>query len=210
MTDALHARSFTVTVIVTVNERYTLDELVQRVGDEVSLLGLPQPNGQVSPVPDGRTLRYYASLGLLDRPSEVRGRRAYYGPRHVLQAVAVKALQAEGLPLQEIQHRLAGRSDDELHQLVARPSATRFWRVAPAPAAATPAPAALASTPTPAPAAPPAADPLAVRLGPGVVLVLDAHRTPDQAEIDALRAAADPVVALARRLGLTPNDQESP
>lgn len=191
------------------DERYTLDELVQRVTDEVTRLGLPQPNGQVSAVPDGRTLRYYGTLGLLDRPVEVRGRRAYYGPRHLLQAVAVKALQAEGLPLQEIQHRLAGRSDEELRQLTTRPSATRFWRTAPVAAAA----------PARGPASPPAAagpvaatppEPVAVRLAPGLTLVIDPLRAPAPAELDAICSAADALVAASRRLGLVPTEQELP
>jgi len=178
---------------------FTLDELVQRVAEEVTRLGLPQPNGQVSAVPDGRTLRYYATLGLLDRPAEVRGRRAYYGPRHLLQAVAVKALQAEGLPLQEIQHRLAGRSDEELRQLTARPSATRFWRAAPAPAAS----AAAAVPPSPP-------EPVAMRLAPGLTLVIDPLRAPAPADLDAIRTAADALVAASRRLGLVPTEQELP
>lgn len=203
------------------DERYTLDELVQRVTDEVMRLRLPQPNGQVSAVPDGRTLRYYGTLGLLDRPVEVRGRRAYYGPRHLLQAVAVKALQAEGLPLQEIQHRLAGRSDEELRQLSARPSATRFWRTAPAPvsapaaasaavAAGAPASASEPSVPMPSPAPVSEPEPVAVRLAPGLTLVIDPLRAPAPAEIDALRAAADALVAASRRLGLVPTEQELP
>jgi DNA-binding transcriptional MerR regulator len=119
-----------------------LDQLAARVAAELEHLAMEQTNGQVSAVPDGRTLRYYATLGLLDRPIEVRGRRAYYGERHVLQAVAIKALQAQGIALGEIQQRLTGRSDDELRAVVARPSGARFWRQAPAPAERTlPAPA---------------------------------------------------------------------
>lgn len=194
---------------------------MQRVTQEVTRLGIPQSNGQVSAVPDGRTLRYYATLGLLDRPAEVRGRRAYYGPRHLLQAVAVKALQAEGLPLQEIQHRLAGRSDEELRQLTARPAATRFWRTAPA-AASAPAPAVAGAAPagaapapaglTAAPPAEPSPDPVAVRLAPGLTLVLDPRRAPAPADLDAIRTAADALVTTVRRLGLVaaPTEQEMP
>jgi hypothetical protein len=199
----------TVTVIVTVTDphHFTLDELVQRVTEEVTRLGIPQANGQVSTVPDGRTLRYYANLGLLDRPSEVRGRRAYYGARHLLQAVAVKALQAEGLPLQEIQHRLAGRSDEELRQLTARPSATRFWRTAPV-AAAAPAPTS-PRAPTGRAVTPPP-EPVAVRLAPGLTLVIDPLRAPAPADIEAIRTAAEALVAASRRLGLIPTEQELP
>ena len=49
-----------------------------------------QSNGQVRDVPDRRTIRYYTTLGLLDRPAEMRGRTALYGQRHLLQLVAVE------------------------------------------------------------------------------------------------------------------------
>ena len=88
---------------------YTLDELVVAVAARLAAAGLDrQDNGQVSAFPDRRTLRYYTTIGLLDRPDTVRNRQAIYGERHVTQAVAVKRLQASGLPLAAIQARLAG------------------------------------------------------------------------------------------------------
>lgn len=76
-----------------------------------------QEDGRVAPAPDPRTIRYYASLGLLDRPS-VAGREARYGRRHVLQLVAIKALQARGMPLSDIQRELYGASNSELETLL--------------------------------------------------------------------------------------------
>ncbi|MDQ1369392.1 MAG: hypothetical protein QOF20_1745, partial [Acidimicrobiaceae bacterium] len=88
---------------------YTLDELVGAVAARLEAAGLQhQSNGQVSALPDRRTLRYYTTIGLMDRPDTVRDRQAIYGDRHVSQAVAVKQLQASGLALAAIQHRLAG------------------------------------------------------------------------------------------------------
>ena len=46
-------------------------------------------------VPDARTIRYYATLGLIDRPEAFRGRTALYGARHLSQLVAIKRLQAK-------------------------------------------------------------------------------------------------------------------
>src|SRR5207244_1724793 len=79
-----------------------------------------QPSGRVREVPDRRTVRYYTTLGLIDRPAEVRGRTALYSTRHLLQLVAIKRLQARGLPLAEIQSRLVGQTDAALREL-ARP-----------------------------------------------------------------------------------------
>ncbi len=93
----------------------SLEELAREVGrllEQYALLGAQQDN-RVAPVPDARTIRYYTTLGLVDRPA-IDGRQARYNKRHLLQLVAIKALQALNLPLAEIQSRLYGRSDSEL------------------------------------------------------------------------------------------------
>jgi len=105
----------------------TLDELSEEVGQLLSryaLLGAQQDN-RVSQIPDARTIRYYTTLGLIDRP-KISGRQAHYSKRHVLQILSIKALQAINLPLSEIQTRLYGRSDEELEALLA--SLAEFWK----------------------------------------------------------------------------------
>jgi DNA-binding transcriptional MerR regulator len=98
---------------------FSLPELSAEVAAALSRLGLlgAAPDARVSAAPDARTVRYYTTLGLLDRPSIV-GRQARYGQRHVLQLLAIKGLQVRGLPLAEIQERLYGRSDAELQALI--------------------------------------------------------------------------------------------
>jgi DNA-binding transcriptional MerR regulator len=96
-----------------------LEELareVDRMLREKSLHGA-QADGRVAGAPDARTVRYYGTLGLVDRPSIV-GREARYGRRHVLQLVAIKALQAQGMPLADVQKSLYGRSNSELESLL--------------------------------------------------------------------------------------------
>lgn len=113
-------------------DNLSLDALaaaVERRLEEAGLLGAPQ-DGRVSPAPDARTVRYYTTLGLLDRPSIV-DRQARYGRRHVLQLLAIKALQGQGLPLAEVQSRLYGRSDGELEALLAAARGTLAARPAP-------------------------------------------------------------------------------
>src|SRR3954471_6317797 len=97
----------------------TLDDLSNRVAGELADRGLlgAAADGRVSDAPDARTVRYYTTLGLLDRP-RIEGRQARYAERHLLQLLAIKALQAFDLPLAEIQQRLYGRSDAELNALV--------------------------------------------------------------------------------------------
>lgn len=74
-------------------------------------------SARVREVPDVRTSRYYTTAGLLDRPSEMRGRTAYYGRRHLLQLVAIKRLQAQGLSLAAVQQKLHGATDATLKTL---------------------------------------------------------------------------------------------
>src|SRR5262245_47660974 len=80
------------------------------------------PSGRVRAVPDSRTIRYYTTLGLIDRPAEMRGRTAWYGRRHLLQLVGIKRLQAQGLPLAEVQRELAGATTRRLSSLAALPA----------------------------------------------------------------------------------------
>lgn len=97
----------------------TLEDLSSEVSRLLQDGGLASADfdGRISPLPDARTIRYYTTLGLLDRPAIV-GRQARYGRRHVLQLMAVKALQALGLPLAEIQRQLYGKSDAELEAVL--------------------------------------------------------------------------------------------
>jgi DNA-binding transcriptional MerR regulator len=106
--------------------RWTLDELAERVDAALAVDYPGQPSGRVRDVPDRRVIRWYTTIGLIDRPVAHRGRTALYGPRHLLQLVAVKRLQARGLALVAIQQELAGATD------------TRLARVARLPAAAAP------------------------------------------------------------------------
>src|SRR2546423_2187482 len=147
---------------------WTLDELVQRVADVLDGAEYPgAPNGRVRDVPDRRAVRWYATIGLVDRPASVQGRTARYGMRHLLQLVAVKRRQAEGRTLAEIQAELTGATDATLRRIAALPAAlpkeapatrTRFWAERPTLAATTEARAATEPRPatdSPQPSEPP-------------------------------------------------------
>jgi DNA-binding transcriptional MerR regulator len=100
---------------------WTLEELGARVALALAVDYEGQSSGRVRDVPDRRTIRYYTTLGLLDRPATLRGRTGLYGRRHLLQIVAIKRLQARGLALAEIQHRLLGLPDSRLEDLARLP-----------------------------------------------------------------------------------------
>src|SRR5262245_3676432 len=112
---------------------WTLDELVERVGRALAAEYAGAPNGRVRDVPDRRAIRWYRTIGLIDQPLGMRGRTALYGPRHLLQLVAIKHRQAAGRSIAEIQAELAGASDETL-AAVARVPADLLEADAPTPA----------------------------------------------------------------------------
>ncbi len=97
-----------------------LSELAQAALDQSSCDS--PTSGRVREVPDVRTIRYYTTRGLLDRATEIRGRTAYYGRKHLLQLVGIKRLQSQGLSLVEIQRKMVGLGDRQLVKLADLPS----------------------------------------------------------------------------------------
>jgi len=205
---------------------WTLPELVAEVATRIAALPAPR-NGQVRAIPDERTVRYYVTLGLLDRPSAMRGRTALYGARHAAQVVAIKRLQTMGRSLSDIQQLWSTLDDPTLARMsgVALPAAGKpavraeFWRRAPAQLPAEPAAPATAAPPgwpvSPAPPAPPApgAVELRIELAPHVVLslaVTDDRVAVSPADVRAIRAAAAPLLAelASRRLAPHPEGEE--
>lgn len=93
---------------------FPIDELLTQVARSLELASFDHGNGQVTPVPTERIVRWYQTRGLIDAPASYRGRTALYGARHVAQVVAIKALQARGRSLDEITSELAGLDDHAL------------------------------------------------------------------------------------------------
>ena len=246
---------------------WTLDELAERVDMALAVDYHGQPSGRVRAVPDRRAIRWYTTIGLIDRPLAHRGRTALYGPRHLLQLVAVKRLQARGLPLVAIQQELAGATDSQLARVARLPLDARptvlpgpvpavaarvasgtarrasFWRDRPvaaftAPAAEAATEAAEAPEISGAPAVPVdprdpgvggsdrsgavATDPgrptglglptpatlQGVRLGAAATLLLEPGRELAAADLDAILAAAGPLLAVLRDRGLDPRREQ--
>lgn len=103
-----------------IDELQSITQAALRVSPQLEI-----SSARVRAVPDARTIRYYTTIGLIDRPAEMRGRVAYYGRRHVLQLVCIKRLQADGLSLEEVQQKLVGATTRRLGDLAALP--TGFW-----------------------------------------------------------------------------------
>lgn len=188
---------------------WTLDELAVEVAKALAEGYDGAASGRVRDVPDRRTIRYYTTLGLIDRPAEMRGRTAFYGRRHLLQIVAIKKLQALGRSLAEIQRETAGQTDAHLSRITgpvvhgAEPSADGrpgadhrrdFWRG------------------EPAAHAPPVAESenlvedaahfVGVPLDPGVTLLLAPARPLGADDLAAIRRAAAPLIDMLTRARL--------
>jgi len=91
-----------------------LDELVAAAVRLVRQGGIEAEDGRVAAEIDVRTIRYYQTLGLLDKPHRFEGRRAVYGFRHLLQLLCIRKLQADGHPLAMIQQSMAARTTSQL------------------------------------------------------------------------------------------------
>jgi len=89
-------------------------------------------SGRVQWKPTARVARYYTTIGLLDRPAEMRGRTAYYGERHLLQLLAIKVLQLSGLSLKEIQQHLTGLTNRKLKETAGLPEEWSVKNILPA------------------------------------------------------------------------------
>lgn len=200
---------------------WTLDELVARVPVALGAAGYSgAPNGRVREVPDRRAIRWYTTIGLLDRPGAMRGRTALYGPRHLAQLVAIKRRQAQGRSLAEIQEELVGVTDPALREIAGvdpegvtpEKGAPRgaFW----AQAVTAPAPEPQRAAPATEQRAAPATERSAVEgvltgvpLDGGAMLLLPAR--PDHDDLAALRAAAAPLIDLLAARGLLHGDARS-
>ncbi|MGQ9688559.1 MAG: MerR family transcriptional regulator [Desulfobaccales bacterium] len=96
-----------------------LDELVDIANHLIRLVVPEQPSDRVAETLNERTLRFYITEGLIDRPLGKEGTAALYGYRHLLQALIVKALQGAYLPIKRIKEILAGKNDRELEAILA-------------------------------------------------------------------------------------------
>ena len=102
--------------------QWTLEEMCSVAEQVLEQAEVVSENGRVRSTPDERTLRYYTTLGLLSRPAAFKGRTALYQRDHLAQVVAIKRLQASGLPLSDVHLRLAGLTPNELEVVAQLPA----------------------------------------------------------------------------------------
>jgi len=177
-----------------------------------------------------RTIRFYTTLGLIDRPAAMDGRTALYGRRHLLQLVAIKRLQADGFALEKIQERLVGLTNAKLEAIARLPEAerpallqqpgiephgrarpaNRFWAAMPASPDAELSEGhdalsrGMVAQPELRSAAARIAEPLiqGVRVAEGLTVLISAVRPLTVEDVKAIRVASKPLEVLLRTRGL--------
>lgn len=138
---------------------------------------------RVQSSPDARNVRFYQTTGLLARPLRYDGRVARYGVRHLLQLIAIRALQAQGMSLSQVQVAFTGISDIELQQIIANAIGAK-WPDRTRTTAPTSRPNAHASTAVASSAL------VAVEIAPGVIVTIDSTVCADvDRTVSALRRA---------------------
>ena len=125
------------------NEMMSVEQLAETVNDWCDEHAISPASGQAGERMTVRNIRYYRTLGLIDPPAVGGGQG--FGEKHRLQIVAIRLLQAQGLPLGRIQELLFGRSIQDLKQVEKkglsemqaagfngfRPALNESWSVAP-------------------------------------------------------------------------------
>ncbi len=84
----------------------------------VDAAGIRPTNASARAAPSARSVRFYVSAGLIDRP-EGTGTAATYNYRHLLQLLAVKIRQREGQSLDSIKNEVRALTGDVLEKRVA-------------------------------------------------------------------------------------------
>jgi DNA-binding transcriptional MerR regulator len=100
------------------NELKSAEQLAEQTNDWCEQHGVKPANGQTGERITVRNIRYYRTLGLLDGP--LAGGGQGFGEKHRLQLIAIRLLQAQGLPLGRIQELLYGRSLKDLQEIESR------------------------------------------------------------------------------------------
>ena len=97
---------------------FSIASLAEAVNNWCAEHQIAPVSGQAGAQVTERNIRYYRTLGLVDAPLSGAGKS--FSKKHYLQLVAVRLLQAQGVPLRRIRELLYGRSLDELGKIEKR------------------------------------------------------------------------------------------
>ncbi len=99
-------------------EYSTINELVTEVSRIIPHFASEQKKGSVSVYPDERTIRYYMSAGLVDKPVKRRAGSSVFTYRHLLQVLSIKYLQSDYYPLPKIRGLLSAADEKMMEKIL--------------------------------------------------------------------------------------------
>ena len=107
-------------------QKLSVEELVECAARMIPMLVPKQERYKVTDFPDVRTVRFYTTRGLIDRPERYDGQQAVYTYKHLLQLVVIKYLQFQYLTIKKIAQMTKGLSERELLKLINVPTKRDF------------------------------------------------------------------------------------
>jgi DNA-binding transcriptional MerR regulator len=97
---------------------FTLPRLIEILKEQIPQIAPSQTKYNVTDIPTSRTIRFYTSNSLVDKPVTREGANALYGYRHLLQILAIKYLQSQYLTLLKIKSLVENADNRELDLLL--------------------------------------------------------------------------------------------
>jgi DNA-binding transcriptional MerR regulator len=97
---------------------FTMPRLIEIMKEQIPQVVPHQIKYKVTDIPTARTIRFYTTNSLVDKPAARAGANALYGYRHLLQILAIKFLQSQYLPLVKIKSLVENADNRELELLI--------------------------------------------------------------------------------------------
>jgi len=95
-----------------------MSQFIAILQEQIPQVVLTQTKYRVTEIPSERTIRFYTTNKLVDKPLAKEGVHALFGYRHLLQVMAIKYLQSQYLPLVKIRSLVENISNRDLELLI--------------------------------------------------------------------------------------------
>jgi DNA-binding transcriptional MerR regulator len=100
------------------NQEFGLHELVEQAARLIQLFVSKQEKYKVTDYPDPRTVRFYLTRGLMDKPHRYDGQKAIFSSKHLLQLIVIKYYQSQHFSIKQIREMINGLSYDDLINII--------------------------------------------------------------------------------------------
>lgn len=97
---------------------FSMSQFTAILHEQIPQVAPTQTKYRVTEIPSERTIRFYTTNKLVDKPLAKEGSHARYGYRHLLQVMAVKYLQSQYLPLVKIRSLMENINNRDLELLI--------------------------------------------------------------------------------------------